>query len=150
MPVPTDGIIPKPGPLTIADYARCEWPVEVTGSNPPQHGCLEVAEFMDKLNDPQWQSLLAATMQVSDEDREDDLSLQSYTGVCGGVSVGPYGQQFDRLGKAGGTCSGGGSQGACDVISFSHFLPRQELLPEVRGLTLVCLLRHIVAFPTPT
>jgi len=76
--------VPAASPLTIVDYAACEWTGEVPGGDTP--GSESLAKWFDAMNDGNaWDEMLATRME-------------------------------------------------CDIVSFSHFLPRLELLPEKRFL----------------
>jgi hypothetical protein len=90
----------------VQDYAACIWPAE---ADPEQrHGSLGLAHWADALNEqqPGWAELLGAA-----------------AGAGRGSSGG---------GSGGGGAAPSGSPGAADVITLSHFLPHQDLLPEKR------------------
>jgi len=112
--------IPRAGSMTIADFAKCCWPAEVTG--PEGHGGMQLAQWADSLND----------------------HLAGFLGLDG---VGMPSQTLSLNRSRPHPGSAGSGDAGADVISFSHFLPSQELLPEKRFLTYPNLAKAVGSLP---
>ncbi len=96
---------PRPAPRRAQDYAACIWPQEVDGGQRP--GSLAVAQWADELNErqPGWAELQAAAAAAAAARRD---------------------------GGGGAAAAEAEAAGGAEVITLSHFLPHQELLPEKR------------------
>ncbi|KAF5842687.1 hypothetical protein DUNSADRAFT_5763 [Dunaliella salina] len=115
-------LVPRASKLTIGDYVKCAWPPEISG---PGLGDVALAEWMDSLNDA--------------------CGWDEVERLCGKGSA----HQIDLkagISKAGAALESDGS-GSCEVITFSHFLPFQDLLPEKRFLTFPNLAKAVGSQP---
>lgn len=100
----------------LQDYSACKWPDWMPGST--QLGAEPTAAWFDAANESQLQ-------QPGWDMLQQVLAAGSRSNGGGG--------------DGGSSCSS--SSGHTDIISFSHFLPHQHLLPEKRMLTYPNLVR---------
>eukprot|EP00200_Dunaliella_tertiolecta_P008280 CAMPEP_0202371874 /NCGR_PEP_ID=MMETSP1127-20130417/3190_1 /ASSEMBLY_ACC=CAM_ASM_000462 /TAXON_ID=3047 /ORGANISM="Dunaliella tertiolecta, Strain CCMP1320" /LENGTH=415 /DNA_ID=CAMNT_0048968257 /DNA_START=130 /DNA_END=1376 /DNA_ORIENTATION=+ len=112
---------PPHPPYRLQDYVKCEWPPEISGPGP---GDIALAEWMDSLNDAcHW----------------DEVER-----LCG---KGPEHQSLKAGSSKEGPALERTSSGNCQAITFSHFLPFQDLLPEKRFLTFPNLAKAVGSRP---
>ncbi len=107
--------IPRAGVMTIADFAKCLWPEEVAG--PEGQGGLQLALWADSINDG-FPMVIPPTAGRATKG----------AGAAGDVDSG--GTASQSLATAAMHVPHG-----CDIISFSHFVPDQRLVPEKRYLS---------------
>lgn len=96
----------------VQDYSACKWPPGFPGGDQP--GSEATAQWFDAANEGSLQQPGWAMLQQ----------------VLGSSSDGS-----SRSGNKHSSSSSNDSRPSPDVISFSHFLPHQHLLPEKRMLT---------------
>ncbi len=112
----------------VQDYAKCSWPQQLSGI-----GDVALAAWMDALNDSLHWGEIERLCNYGSAGKPPGLgsqcveSCQQVTGNCVRASV-------SATSPTTSPCSSSSSS-RCDIITFSHFLPFQGLLPEKRFLT---------------
>ena len=108
--------VPAASRMTIADYAACRWPAQVPGA------------LRDRCRRPSRGEVLCVRACRPTRCR---CCRMPGGHVSGSLELAEW---FDRLNDEDTWRAVLASRAECDVISFSHFLPHQALLPEKRFL----------------
>lgn len=99
-----------PSYMSVNDYIACEWPTQICRGS--SMGSEETAKWFDQVNDD-WSMLDRGSMGTTMENRQVLPSSKEVSRIWRHV--------MER-------------EEGCDLITFSHFLPDQRLLPEKRYL----------------
>lgn len=121
--------------VNLQDYAACIWPEDFPGAN--ELGSAATAAWFDAANESSMQQPgYVRLQQVLQANRNNRRHNGSTNGVEKGMvaDVGGMGDPIEQSSQQLGAEQMLPSQ-QIDVISFSHFLPHQALLPEKRFLS---------------